>query len=87
MPPTRDEIVEMLRGAFDRASNGRAKIDKLDDGARIIEDIGLSSLDMLDLRCELEQLWRLQIADEELAGIQTVSDVIYFIHARLVTLD
>ena len=64
--PTRDEILEQLRGALDRASNGRAKLERLDDGAKIIEDIGLSSLDLLDLRCELEERWRTKLSDEEL---------------------
>ena len=53
--PTRDQILENLRAALDRASNGRAKPDGLEDSTRIIEDIGLSSLDLLDLRCELEE--------------------------------
>jgi acyl carrier protein len=79
---TRDEIVVTLRGALDRASNGRAKIDRLDDSDRIIEDIGLSSLDLLDLRCELEQLWQLKVADEDLAEMQTVGDIIHLIQAR-----
>jgi len=82
MSPTRDEVLETLFVALHRASNGRARFDRLDDNSRIIEDVGLSSLDILDLRCELEQLWRLKIADEELAEIQTVGDLIHLIQAR-----
>ncbi len=82
----RDEILEVLSGALDRASNGRAKLDRLDDEAKIIEDIGLSSLDILDLRCELEVHWRMKIADAELAAMQTVGDLVRIILERASTM-
>lgn len=78
----RGEILETLKQALARASNGRAKLDQLDDGARIIEDVGLSSLDLLDLRCEVEDCWNMKLSDEELAEMQTVGDVIRRIQAR-----
>ena len=81
--PTREQILENLGGALDRASNGRAKLDRLDDNARIIEDIGLSSLDLLDLRCELEERWQTKFTDEELMQLRTVGDVIQLIEARV----
>jgi acyl carrier protein len=81
--PTRDEILEKLSGALDRASNGRAKLEPLDDDARIIEDIGLSSLDLLDLRCELEELWRTKLTDEELMRLLTIGDVVHLIQQRV----
>ena len=78
---SRDEILETLTGALDRASNGRANIEQLDDEARIIEDVGLSSLDILDLRFELEDHWQMKVSDEELAAMQTVGDVIRLVRA------
>lgn len=81
-PPTREQILKTLTGALERASNGRAKLDRLDDEARIIEDVGLSSLDILDLRCELEEGWRMKITDAEVAAMQTVGDVIHLIQGR-----
>ena len=84
-PTARDEIVDTLKGAFDRASNGRARLDQLDDQARLIEDIGLSSLDLLDLRCELEDHWKMKVADDELAEMRTVGDVVRLIQARSAT--
>lgn len=81
--PTRDEILEKFRGALDRASNGRAKLEQLGDDARIVEDIGLSSLDLLDLRCEIEELWRTKLTDEELMRLLTIGDVIRLIQQRV----
>lgn len=80
--PTRNEVIEVLAGAFDRASNGRAALERLPDDARIIEDLGLSSLDLLDLRCELEEHWSMKIADEELAEIESVGDLVRLIQQR-----
>lgn len=80
--PAREEIVGVLSGALQRASNGRAKLERLDDDARIIEDIGLSSLDVLDLRCEVEERWNMKLADEELAEMQTVGDIVRMIVKR-----
>ena len=82
MPPMRDQIMESLSGALDRASNGRAELGQLDDDARIIEDIGLSSLDLLDLRFELEELWQMKVADEELMQLRTIGDVVHLIEQR-----
>jgi acyl carrier protein len=78
---TRDEILESLKGALDRASNGRAKTDHLIDEARIIEDVGLSSLDVLDLRCELEELLKMRITDAELAETRTIGDIVRIVLA------
>jgi len=79
---TPNNILESLRVALDRASNGRAKLDRLDDSARLIEDIGLSSLDLLDLRCELEERWQTKVADEELMQLRTFGDIVQLIERR-----
>lgn len=80
---TREQIVAKLHGALDRASNGRAKLAQLDGQAKIIEDIGLSSLDLLDLRCELEELWQTKLSDEETAQLRTVDDIVSLIESRV----
>ena len=79
--PTRDEILETLKGTLGRASNGRARTDHLIDEARIIEDVGLSSLDVLDLRCELEEHGKMRITDAELAETRTIGDIVRIVLA------
>jgi acyl carrier protein len=78
-----DEIRSSLRDALDRASNGRAKLAQMSDDAKIIEDIGLSSLDILDLRCELQDRWKTKIADAELLQMRTVGDIVALIQKRI----
>jgi acyl carrier protein len=72
----RARIIEELQPALLRASNGRAKLDRLEEDALIIEDIGLASLDMLELRFELEDRWKTHITDDEAIRLKTVRDVV-----------
>jgi acyl carrier protein len=78
----RAKIVEELKPALVRASNGRAKVDQLDESALIIEDIGLASLDLLELRFELEERWKTRITDDEAMRLKRIQDVVDLIAAR-----
>lgn len=76
---SRDEILEKVSVAFLRASNGRAMRESLSEDARIIEDVGLSSLDVLELRYEIERNWKIKIENETLAQLRTVGDIVRLI--------
>ena len=78
----RARIIEELKPALVRASNGRAKVDQLDESALIIEDIGLASLDLLELRFELEERWKTRITDEEAMRLKRIQDVVDLIVER-----
>src|SRR5580704_16292822 len=80
---TRAQIMEDLKPALLRASNGRAKLDHVKEEALIIEDIGLASLDLLELRFELEERWKTRITDEEAIRLKTVRDVVDLIGLRV----
>ncbi len=81
--PDRAQIIEQLKPALVRASNGRAKVDQVKEDALIIEDIGLASLDLLELRFELEERWQTRITDEEAIRLKTIRDVVDLIAQRL----
>jgi acyl carrier protein len=81
-PADRTEIIAQLRPALLAASNGRAHVDELPEEARIIEDVGLASLDLLELRCELEERWQTRITDEEAVRLRTIGDVVELIRSR-----
>jgi acyl carrier protein len=72
----RAQIIEQLKPVLSRVSNGRAKVDHLAEEARIIEDIGLASLDLLELRFELEAAWNAKLTDEETVSLKTIRDVV-----------
>jgi acyl carrier protein len=72
----RAQIIEQLKPVLSRVSSGRANVDRLSEDARIVEDIGLASLDLLELRFELEAVWNAKITDEEAILLRTVGDVV-----------
>ncbi len=74
-----------MKPALVRASNGRAKVDQIDESALIIEDIGLASLDLLELRFELEERWKTRITDEEAIRLKRIHDVVDLIVERTQT--
>jgi acyl carrier protein len=79
----RGGIIEALKPALVRASNGSAKVDQVQEEALIIEDIGLASLDLLELRFELEERWQTRITDEEAIRLKTIRDVVDLIAQRV----
>jgi acyl carrier protein len=47
--------------------------------ASFIDDLGADSLDLVELIMEMEEVFGVEIADEELEKIRTVKDVIDFL--------
>lgn len=78
----RTAILEELKEVLDEASNGKAKRSRVSEQALIVEDLGLYSLDLLDLRYEVEDRWNLHVADEEIVSLKRASDVIDLIVER-----
>lgn len=79
---SRVRLIEELKPALLQASNGRAKLDHVNENALIIEDIGLASLDLLELRFELEDRWKTRITDEEAIRMKTIGDILELIPNR-----
>jgi acyl carrier protein len=49
---------------------------KLSDAARLVDDLGLDSLEVVDLALELEQRLQVDFPDEVIERLETVDDVI-----------
>ena len=50
--------------------------------ASFIDDLGADSLDLVELIMEMEEVFAIEIADEELEKIRTVKDVIEFLKSK-----
>jgi acyl carrier protein len=50
--------------------------------ASFIDDLGADSLDLVELIMEMEEVFGMEIADEELEKIRTVKDVIEFLNSK-----
>lgn len=53
--------------------------NKIKPESDIINDLGLDSLDIVDLGMTLEEKWNLVIEDEDMGKIKTVADVVKYI--------
>jgi acyl carrier protein len=81
-PPDRAQIIDQLKPLLVSASNGRAKLEQVSEDSLIIEDVGLASLDLLELRFELEDRLSTRITDEEAISLKTIRDVVNIIIAK-----
>jgi acyl carrier protein len=71
---SRADILEIIR---DELSAERGIDPSLVvEGAAFTEDLGMDSLDLVQLRMELEDRYEVRMADEELLEIVTVGDAI-----------
>jgi acyl carrier protein len=50
--------------------------------ASFIDDLGADSLDLVELIMEMEEVFGVEIADEELEKIRTIKDVVDFLRNK-----
>jgi len=50
--------------------------------ASFIDDLGADSLDLVELIMEMEEIFGLEIEDEELEKIRTIKDVVDFLKGK-----
>lgn len=72
----RDTVIEQLKKMFDRVTDGRVEADMVSESASVTEDLGLDSLDLLEMRFEMESTWDLTVSDDEATQLRTVADVV-----------
>ena len=63
----------------------KLKLDanSIKDEAGFIEDLGADSLDVVEMVMKMEDEFGIQIPDDELEGIKTVSDAIAYVKKKL----
>lgn len=64
----------------------RAKLREPDDRLRLMEDLGIDSLTLIEIGMLAEDVLRISIPNEELAGLRTLGDVRQLIICRLCNL-
>lgn len=68
-----EKVRAILAGQFD------VDIDTIDENTNIMEDLGADSLDVVDMLMSLEDEFDVEIPDEEIEKMRTVSDVVSYI--------
>ena len=68
-----DKVKEILVDQLD------VEYEKVTMEASIIDDLGADSLDLVDLVMSLEEEFDVEIPDEQVENIKTVSDIVKYI--------
>lgn len=75
------EIASKIREAL--AARVKRKPESVELQHRLREDLGLDSLDTIELLFMIEEAFDLQIPDQDLQGLATVADVTAYIEQKL----
>jgi acyl carrier protein len=59
------------------------KLSEADENTRLIEDVGLDSLTLLEIVLSIEEVLKLRIENEELREIRTLGTLNKFLHAKI----
>ena len=57
--------------------------DSVNEGHNLIDDLGLSSLDVVNLVVMFEEEFDIEIADRHIMKFVTVGDIIDYLHKRM----
>jgi acyl carrier protein len=78
----RAQIISRLGEILDRVTLGRIKPVQIRERSRVFDDLGMSSLELLELRFDIESTWNMTLEDQDLPQMQVVRDVIDLIMDR-----
>jgi acyl carrier protein len=78
---TREEVFNRVCAAMNELFELDAKTITLD--TKLIEDLGLDSIDAIDLAARLEELTQKRLAEDNLRSLRTVGDVVNLIVAMV----
>lgn len=77
----REEVFNLIREFF--VEEFEIPAEKLKPEANLFEDLGLDSIDALDLVGMLEARLDIEVLEEELKQIRTIADVVDYIWAKV----
>jgi acyl carrier protein len=58
-------------------------VEQLVPEARLVEDLGLDSLDAVELAISVERKFDIDVPEDELARLKTVADMVALVESRL----
>ncbi len=73
-----ERIVNIIRKDFVTSAHR----DSIEDSTHLVNDLGLDSLDVIELAMALEEEFDIAIPDEEMARIATVGDFVRAVKKR-----
>jgi len=74
------EVKEIIRGVLFVSNQGKKEVVA---GAKIIDDLGADSLEIFEVALQLEEKYGIEIPDEQIKELVTVSDAIDCIKKKI----
>jgi len=81
MPNKKEDIFLKIRPII--AEQLEIKEEKIELSSRIVEDLGVDSLDATELLMALEEAFNMEIMDDEAEKLKTINDVVNYLSQRL----
>lgn len=79
---TEFEILEELKKIFVLVVNRGADVDKVTLDAKIVSDLGVSSVGLIYLMVAIEEQFEIDMSDATFDSFETVSDVVNYIKSK-----
>ena len=76
-----NEIEKKITDAL--ASYIKNRSIKIEGSSQLREELGLDSMDTIELVFQLEEKFNIQISDDDLMGLKTVDNVVQYIEKRV----
>jgi acyl carrier protein len=77
----REEVRGILKGIFEQETG--ETLESLSDDTRIVEELGLDSVDVVSLIMRVEQNFRIRISHAELAEMASIGSLVDLIVAKV----
>ena len=81
MSAGRDQVLEKVRSHL--AEELGVDVSRISDSTHFRNDLDADSLDLYELRMELEDTYGVKMSDQEAEGIETVAQAVDFVVARV----
>ena len=71
----RSEVLDKVKAIIGHVKEGDLELDQITENSSF-QQLGLDSLDLMEVRFDLEAAWGATISDEQAAGLHSVGDVV-----------
>lgn len=79
----RATMIETLKRSVERLKKRQINMKEMTEDSELFNQLGLDSLDLLEMRFDIEESWNIQLEDKEAANLRTVRDVVDLIQNKV----
>ena len=72
----KEEVIDLIADVLEMDKN------EIDENTNLINDLGLESLDLVDLVAAFEKKYDVEILDKDIKNLQTVNDIIKYLENK-----